>query len=128
MYSGESSMIAGSSLRSASGSIFCSSLLMSRTMRDSSSSETSARTAKPVRTCPAPYSSEPIDHASVSIWNSEGLNAGVRALPRLQLVQAARELRRQRALVHAELLQDARRNRDSVASSSFIRKCSISTL
>ena len=39
---------------SASGSIFCSSLLTSRTILASSSSETSASSVKPVRTCHAP--------------------------------------------------------------------------
>ena len=48
------------------------SLLTSRTMRDSSSSETSARMAKPERTWPAPKSSEPMVQASVSMRRATG--------------------------------------------------------
>ena len=42
-YSSESARMAGICLRRASGSIFCNSLLISRTMRARSSRETSAR-------------------------------------------------------------------------------------
>ena len=73
------------SLRSASALIFWNSRLTSLTSRESSSSETSARMVKPVRTCPALKSMEPIVHAVVSILSTVGLMAGVRALPDFSL-------------------------------------------
>ena len=79
----------------------------------------------PVRTWPASNSSEPMVHASVSILNKVGLKAGVRALPVFSLSRLRVSSPGEPRLVHAELFQDAREIR-SAASSSFIRKCSIS--
>ena len=98
-------MLRKSFLRASAG-IFCSSLLTSRTMRASSSSETSARMVKPVRMRVAPKSIEPMVQASVSIFSSDGLSAGVRALPLLSLSRLRVSSADKARLVDAELFQD----------------------
>ncbi len=72
-------------MRNSSGWIFCNSFPMSRAMRASSSFPSRASSTWPLRICVAPYSSEPVVHASVSIFNTDGLIAGVRAFPLFNL-------------------------------------------
>ena len=114
------------SFRSVSSWIFCHSLLTSRRMRARSSSSPSASTVKPVRICPALYSTEPISQASLSILTSDGLKAGVRALPDLSLSRLRPSSAARRDLSTPKAFR-MRGKSESPASSSFMRKCSIST-
>ena len=77
-------------------------------MRARSSSCASARMVKPVRTCPASKSIEPIVQASVSILTSDGLKAGVRALPDLSLSRLRVSSAESRDLSTPKRFQDAR--------------------
>ena len=80
----------------------------------------------PVRTWAALNSSEPSVHASVNMVNSDGLKDGVRALPVFSLSSARPSSPDRRALSTPNCLT-IRAKSESVESSSFITKCSIST-
>ena len=99
--------------------------LTSLMRRESSSSETSARIAKPVRTCPALKSIEPIVQAVVSIFSTVGLMAGVRALPDFSLSMLRLSSASVCDLSTSKCLRMAAKSPDA-ESSSLVRKCSIS--
>ncbi len=101
------------------------SLLISRIIRASSSSLASARIAKPVRTCPALKSIDPIVHAVVSILSTVGLIAGVRALPDLSLSMLRASSPVSRDLSTSKCLMMAAKSPE-LESSSLVRKCSTS--
>ena len=114
------------SLRRLSTLILPSSRLMSWARRRKSSSFTSASRVCPVRMVPAPKSTEPMSHPPESILVSDGLSAGVRALPALSLSR----LRARSADNRERLISKCLRMYAPLASawsSSFMRKCSIST-
>jgi hypothetical protein len=98
----------------------CNSLLMSFTIRTSSSSPSSASRVKPVRIFPALKSMLATVHASESILTTAGLNAGERALPLFKRIQAALKLLGQPGAVNSKVLED--RGNVVVAASSAFRR------
>ena len=121
----EPSTIDRKSLRSSSGWILCSSLLTSWVIRASSSLLVKARMAWPLRIRDAPKSSEPIVHASLIIFSTDGLMEGVRALPLLSLsrLRSSSFCRRDVSTLNWWKIFAASL---PLASSSFVKKCSIS--
>ena len=93
--------------------------------RAMSSSSTSASNTWPVRIFCAPNSTDPIVHACVRIFTSDGASVGVRALPVFSRSRArcSSVARRERSTPKC---RSAKKRSVSVVSSAFSSRCSIS--